>query len=141
MMKALRVCCFIVAFWLMASCAFAISLADGYKTYSLESNSHAHVSVTSASKVYAMTVTFVGNGITASEWGFARLIQVNTQTAGLNTASEVGQHYVTTGKGLTCVKVNALNPTLHLNWPDGISCGGPLFADCQHTRAEVYYRE
>jgi hypothetical protein len=141
MNKALVV---VIALAMLCPAAFAISLANSYDTVTVESNVHSHVTVSAASKVYAVTATTAHTELDTLNYGTVRIYAVNLIDAGIHphlTADAIGTHYVAVGKALVHLRVNSRQPTVVTNWVDGLACGGSLFVDCQHARADVYYKE
>lgn len=142
-MKALRVSSFIVAFWLMASCAFAISLADVSVSSGVKQpNTHAHITASPSCIVYGMSVIGTANG------GYVQLVQSASDPALKATSSvDIGQHIVIdavqTGvnKILMHIQIGTANNTNSVSIPQGVACAGKLFIDCMNASAEVYYKE
>lgn len=140
MMKALRVSSLIVAFWLMASCAFAISPADSWVASGLKAaGSHQHIT-TQPCVVGGFLVTATSNG------GFAQLITATTYGSGIEGTGLAGAHVITKtatiNKILADVPQATANNSVYVDYGDnGMYSDGPLFLDCHSARAEVYYKE
>lgn len=136
MKKATRIYPMVVALMLITSCAFAISLADGYESSGIKrQNTHQHI-LTSPSKIFGFLVTATANG------GYACLVSTLPQADATDAHREGEQFYLaTSSKVLADVGQATAANSIFVSWPDGIKCGDNLFLDCVNAKAEVYYKE
>ena len=137
MIKALKIGCFMVAFWLVATCAFAISLADVSVASGVIANTHAHVTTSPNCIVYGFNVVAIQNG------GYARIVSSNTTPNVAADAETIGQHIVTSTANTVLAHVQIITAlgTEYISFPKGVGCNGKLFVDCHGASAEVYYKE
>jgi hypothetical protein len=110
-----------------ATNAYAISLANGYRSSGvLGPNAHTHVT-TRTSKIYAVTITPYAAD------GYAQIIE--TKGATTNDNYTFNNHVLVYAKGHTA------NDSIHLEYSDGLNCGGNMFVNCMNAEVSVAYKD
>lgn len=112
---------------MFATNAYALSLADGYRSSGvLGPNAHSHVT-TRTSAIYAVTITPYVNS------GYAQIIE--TKGATTNDNYTFNNHVLVYAKGATA------GNTVHLVYPEGLNCGGGMFVNCMNAEVSVAYKD